>query len=139
MKAIKNMWKGFTSAWGQFFRLMFKAKGKTGRAKYMCVIIPILLSILLFLTLAGLLVEKQNPQVVRVTGYYLLYFYLPYNLIVKILSFCLVARRNHDIGVNKWFALIMFIPNIGIVYLVILMVISSHFQMLIHPHKYLQG
>ena len=117
MSQLKKSWK-------LLFHNLFKAKGWTDRVHYNNVMIPyFILRIIAY----GLLFFYNIDSKMIFPIVSVIYLVLS-TILLWIFGYCLVARRNHDIGISKWFALIIFIPKVNWLYLLILMFVPTDYH-----------
>lgn len=115
--------KAFINAWKLFIKGIFCAMGCSKRFDYNCIVGPFLLISVIIMPLLAIL---------AVINYFnnlgIVIFLCDFCFVIAfyVFGFCLIARRGHDIGINKWFALLMFIPQIGLFYIFALMLIPTH-------------
>lgn len=104
-----------------FLHNVFNIYGRTNRTNYNYIMIPFMLKYILIIINFQFISPYRSVTSQIFSFFSLIVFWLLY----LILGFSISARRNRDAGLSKWFIILLFIPNIHILYSLVLMIIPS--------------
>ncbi|QBP17620.1 MULTISPECIES: helix-turn-helix domain-containing protein [Lactobacillaceae] len=123
-------------AWIKFFKNIFRLKGKASRKEYMYIMVPMtIISFLVVFILDPFLLAKDfklqaentvnyDELIMTLVGFAIVFVIMT---LIEIVLYCLVARRNHDIGLSSWVALLLFVPQLGTFYQLIIMFVPTNY------------